>query len=564
MAMFGRRNPLYNRGESALSAPVTTWAGGAIFALVIFIGAPSLHAHAAEVIAQGETALHRGVYEIELRAEEDYGNPHFEVSFRVAFTRPDESTVVADGFYDGDKIFKARAYCDTVGRWSYRTMSNLESLDGRTGYFTVKPSDLPGKLRIHPEDPRQFAYDNGEWFLHIGDTGYRYVSPTEPHWQAYFAQAVEKGATKIRLWFCQGRHDVQNLLTEDRREMNLSYWQEYDRRLFHALEHAPSVQLQLILYGEDGPEVNRYGGGDAAAQAIAAYAQARFSALPNIQWTISNDLFVRDEIDPSNRFHVPIAVIEQIGQDMAAREPWGTLLTNHQRRWSGYAFVESAWSDIITLHDLDQAAGELILSYRPKAERPIVLDEDRYEHWREPENPRYFFRRLMWASLLSGGHATYGGLRTYEPYDSGVSGVQGYFDANRDGKLAGGADDFVHIHRFFADAGLTLVGMEPSDALVGGNPHQVKCIGNGDAYIVYAANPDGATPETDAPRDEKPQVSIHLPDGSYSVRWFNPRTGAWATEDAISGGDSQLLKTHELDEEEEVYGDWVILIRREP
>jgi hypothetical protein len=32
------------------------------------------------------------------------------------------------------------------------------------------------------------------------------------------------------------------------------------------------------------------------------------------------------------------------------------------------------------------------------------------------KNPRYFVRRLMWASLLSGGHATYGGGRTYEAY----------------------------------------------------------------------------------------------------------------------------------------------------
>jgi prepilin-type processing-associated H-X9-DG protein len=192
------------------------------------------------VIGHGETASHRGVYEITFRAEEDHGNPYFDAALRVEFTRPDKSKVVVEGFYDGERTFKARAYCDTTGTW--------------------------------------------------------------------------------------------------------------------------------------------------------------------------------------------------IGSDKAAQ--------------------------------------------------PVVLDEDRYEHWREPENPRYFFRRLMWANLLSGGHATYGGLRTYEPYDGGGGGgVQGYFDANRAGKLAGGADDFVHIHRFFADTGLTLVGMEPADELVGGEPHQVKCIGNGDTYI---------------------------------------------------------------------------------
>jgi hypothetical protein len=148
--------------------------------------------------------------------------------------------------------------------------------------------------------------------------------------------------------------------------------------------------MQLIPYGEDGPELNRYGAGDPAAQLIAAYAQARLSALPNVQWTISNDMLMLREGQPQRPYEVPAAVIDRIGRDMAAREPWGTLLTNHQRRRSGYAFVDSPWSDIITLHDLDQVAGEVILKYRPQAERPVVLDEDRYECYRPPSPSALF------------------------------------------------------------------------------------------------------------------------------------------------------------------------------
>lgn len=119
----------------------------------------------------------------------------------------------------------------------------------------------------------------------------------------------------------------------------------------------------------------------------------------------------------------------------------------------------------------------------------MVHDEDRYELYRAPVDPRYYFRRLMWASLLSGGHATYGGLKTYEPFDGKLQGVQGYFDARERGLLAGGADDFVHIHTFFRDSGLTLVGYQPDDACVGNDPLRVKCIRNGSNYIVYHANP---------------------------------------------------------------------------
>jgi len=132
--------------------------------------------------------------------------------------------------------------------------------------------------------------------------------------------------------------------------------------------------------------------------------------------------------------------IDQIGLAMAKHEPWKTLLTNHQSRFKGYSFSRASWSDIITLENLDQVSGEDILKYRKLGDDPIVLDEDRYEQYRAPEHPRYYFRRLMWASLLSGGSATYGGLRTYEPHDfvpakehhmtnSKGRGVYGYYDA---------------------------------------------------------------------------------------------------------------------------------------
>ncbi len=95
--------------------------------------------------------------------------------------------------------------------------------------------------------------------------------------------------------------------------------------------------------------------------------------------------------------------IDKIGKDMAEREPWGTLITNHQSRFKGYSFINSSWSNIITLETLDQIDGRIIAQYRSKTKAPIVNDEDRYEIYRPPDYPRYYFRRLMWASLLPCG-----------------------------------------------------------------------------------------------------------------------------------------------------------------
>lgn len=238
---------------------------------------------------------------------------------------------------------------------------------------------------------------------------------------------------------------------------------------------------------------------------------------------------------------------------MAAREPWGTLITNHQSRWKGYDFTGAAWSDIITLEDLDQVDGRIFKEYYSKRAVPMVLDEDRYEHWRNPKYDRYYFRRLMWASLLSGGHATYGGLRTYEAYDGDLSGVQGYFDSVTLGKLEHGADDFVHIHKFFRDSELTLVNMKPDDALLGSEPGKSKCMSDNTTFILYLANPDNSKPGEANVSRTTANVTVRLPEGAFTVRWFNPRSGQWTDGGRVSGRKQRLISPDR--------GDWVLLLR---
>jgi hypothetical protein len=499
-------------------------------------------------------AAQRGVYELALEVAGELADP-WAVEFTVSFTRPDGSIVRVDGFYDGGRTFRARAYCDAEGRWMWTSASNAQGLDGRKGMFEVVASKLPGKLRRHPQDPYQFAYDNGDWFLHIGDTGYRYLARSEPMWKQYIDQAAQKGATKIRAWYCESRGGVEALFAEGRRGMDVSYWQEMDRRVAYALQRHPRVMFQLIPYGEDTAELLRYGKDDPMARLVARYAQARLSAFPNVTWCISNDREIVPDGRPVKGRQVPAGIIDRIGRDMAAREPWGTLLTNHQARGTGYAFAGAPWSDIVTLEDIDQVHGKILLDYRARAKVPVINDEDRYELYKSPRDPRYFFRRLMWASLLSGGHATYGGLKTYEAFDGADRGVQGYFDAKKEGKLAGGADDFVHIHRFFSESGLTLVGLKPDDAAAGGDPLRWKCSRDERTVIIYLANPDGRKPESDRPAALAPAVSINLPERDFASRWFSPSTGRFSPEPSptIGGGAVELRAPGG--------GDWVLLLQ---
>jgi len=227
------------------------------------------------------------------------------------------------------------------------------------------------------------------------------------------------------------------------------------------------------------------------------------------------------------------------------------LLTNHQCRFSGYDFCEAEWSDIVTLEDIDQVHGQLILEYRVKANVPVINDEDRYEQYRPPAYPKYFFRRLMWASLLSGGHTTYCGTVTFEAYDGKLRGIQGYYDAAHAGKLEG-FQDFRNLHVFFNDTGLTLVGFEPDDTFVGDRPTHRRCTRTDDTAIIYLANPTGDEPQKDDVSDLVPEVTITV-EGDFVGRWFNPRTGLWHSAAELAAGTHPLVAPDG--------GDWVLLLQ---
>lgn len=477
---------------------------------------------------------------------------------KVSFYQPNGSIVKVDGFYDGANLYKARAYCNQTGMWKWEVHKN-RSFNNENGKFTVIDSNLKGKLKKHPDDPFQFAYDSNDWFLHIGETGYRYLADTEQMWQEYIDQAVMIGITKVRTWFCSSRHNVEALFNDEHTKLNLPYWQEMDKRIAYAFEKYPDVILQLIPFGEDTEELKRYDAGDSTSFVMLQYAQARFSAYPNITWCISNDREIVDNDTPLTGRRITKQNINKIGKDMAEREPWGTLITNHQSRFNGYSFINASWSDIITLEDLDQIDGRIFTQYRSTAQAPIVNDEDRYEIYRNPEHPRYYFRRLMWASLLSGGHATYGGINTYVPFEKdNLKGMQGYFDVG----LTGG-DDFKYISKFFNETGLTLVNMLPDDNLIGNEPQQFKCIHNDSVYIIYLANPDKiGKPEIPVSKSTEirlanesskiPIVTINLPENKFSVKWYNPSTGLWLEADTIKGGLSELKAPDS--------GDWILLL----
>lgn len=501
---------------------------------------------------------HRSFIELEFTTKSISGNPFTDNFLSLSLVSPSNSIVSFDGFFDGENRYKARAYCAEIGIWHWETSSNIASINAQTGSYSVVPSELPGKLRLHSDNQRQFMTDDGNWFLHIGDTAYRYFSPTEPHWQEYLDQANQVGFNKVRMWFCQNRYDIQVLFSEDRKELNMAYWQHIDMRLKYAFEHYPNIQLQIIPFAEDTDELRRYGASDAMSLFIGKYFQARYSAFPNVHWCLSNDrvIYRQDEDTSQLPEHkkvrlIPYDTINKLGQDFYKREPWETLITNHQSRFDGYDFYNEDWSSMSLLGDQDETNGDLILKYRELSEQPTILSEDRYEKYAAPQHPRYYFRRMMWSSLLSGGHATYGGLTTSEPFDGYNNGVQGYQRLAEEGRLVG-ASDFQFITAFFNSTQLDLVEMNPNKDIVGGSASINSCSNGANAIIIYIANPQSQNPGTSDMSGTTPTVLLQLPALDFNLRWYNPRDGSFTQ--------MELLVANTTSVTAPAKGDWVLLL----
>jgi hypothetical protein len=197
-----------------------------------------------------------GILEVELTAQEAYANPYLMMpgddstpGFVVGtFTGPGNETITIDGFwYGGDsgKTWKIRMAPTAVGRWTYTTASADPGLDGKQGAFDSVPSANKGFIRVNPEYPHTFMYDDGTPFLFMGATiGVFYLYPEGIDMRDGTFQAVHDALAaagynnylfstqifKKRGTFVQNEGGF-NFLNNDPDQLNPLYWQWADSRL---------------------------------------------------------------------------------------------------------------------------------------------------------------------------------------------------------------------------------------------------------------------------------------------------------------------------------------------
>ncbi len=538
-----------------------------VLCLILCFGSGPMAASEVNFTQNTQTAKLYSTHEITLRGNELVDNP-FNTLATITFTPPsgDEQAKTVEMFYDGTSVWRGRAYVTETGEWTWRTASADDALlDGREGTFMVADSDLPGMLRKHPENPKHWATERGDWFINLNDTAYKFFSVNEPLWQEYAHDLVTMGITSIRSgalggweWLPEdeGEFGASNYPWDgdDLTRYNLTKFQNTDTRLQWLLNTYPEMYVQLILFGQIDYRTEQ------AAEAWLAlpeevrtntmrYMLARWAAYPNVFWLTVNDLACGDEL-PKNDIYT-----REVGRYFAQNDPWEHLISTSPTRDQEFCFdgeEDADWVSYVHLQGSHESDALWVADY---AHLPmhVFLAEDYYEQEHptlRPRNPAYSQRWLFWSWLLEGGSANYGGRYfVIQPYSTSAE-VPFEFRGVEYGGLVG-LDSVPYIKPYFTDRDIDLTQFTPADEILS-DPNADKVDirmphatvrGDFEEIIIYHPNAANYRRLAELWEAQTPQVDVDLSTAfnRYSVEWYRPVDGASQMGEPVAGGQVQRL-----------------------
>lgn len=250
-------------------------------------------------------------YETTFTSRTVYAHPIRDVVFTVEYVLPGTTQRrVAEAFWDGGSLYRARVALPTPGRWEYRIQSSDPNnlLQGQDGTIEVAPyvgSDAfrtRGWLRVS-ENQRHLVYADGTPFFWLSDTAWE-MPAFSSHEQIapYIADRKAKGFTLTSLvanshqyaypYHIRNRLGEPFLLNNDRSLPNPRYFDHLDAIIDHANAEGLAVAL-VPLWGtfaephrDTSPHTNLYARDEAIT--LAAYVGARYAGH-NVVWIVGGD-----------------------------------------------------------------------------------------------------------------------------------------------------------------------------------------------------------------------------------------------------------------------------------
>lgn len=356
-----------------------------------------------------------GIFEIALNGPTN-GNPFLEVNFSARFTQG-TNFVEANGFYDGDGIYRARFMPEKQGEWHYVTESSSVVLNGKAGKFTVtKPSpENHGTVRV--ANTYHFAYADGSPYEELGTTCYVWEWQPEALQEETLKTLADSPFNKLRMCVFPKRYtwnmnepilypfaskdDFATLTNWDFTQFNVRYFQHLEQRI--ADLQKLGIEADVILFH---PYDEGHWGFDRMPSDVddryLHYIVARLAAYRNVWWSLANEWDFMTEKKESD--------FVRFGEIVSTNDPYHHLLSIHNGQkifnntlpWITHASIQNG-AAVVSVN-----SAEL---YRDAYRKPVVYDEVKYEgniesRWGQLSAEELVFR--FWNATVAGTYCGHG------------------------------------------------------------------------------------------------------------------------------------------------------------
>jgi hypothetical protein len=340
------------------------------------------------------------------------GNPFTDVKFSARFTQGSES-FEANGFYDGDGIYRVRFMPDQQGEWHYVTKSSSPDLNGHSGDFTVTQPSPDNHGPVHVAYTYHFAYADGTPYEEIGTTCYAWIHQSETLQEQTLQTLAAAPFNKLRMCVFPKHYDWNTnepLLypyegtapaTWDFTQFNPQFFQHLEQRVLDLQKLG--IQADIILFH---PYDGGHWGFDRMPSAdddlYLRYVVARLSAYRNVWWSLANEWDLMKEKKESD--------FVRFGEIISTNDPYHHLLSIHNGQkifnntlpWVSHASIQNG------LAVESPASAEL---YRDVYRKPVVYDEVKYEgniprRWGNLSPQEMIFR--FWNGVVAGTYVGHG------------------------------------------------------------------------------------------------------------------------------------------------------------
>lgn len=365
-----------------------------------------------------QTVEQWGVFELALPGPTN-GNPFTDVQFSARFTQGGAG-IQANGFYDGDGLYRVRFMPEKQGEWRYETVSRAPELNGKTGEFMVtKPS--PGNHGpVHVAHTYHFAYADGTPYEELGTTCYAWVH--QPEWleEETLKTLAAAPFNKLRMCVFPKRYlwntnepifyPFEGVPTThwDFTRFNPEFFRHFEQRILDLQKLG--IEADIILF-------HPYDGGHWGFDRMPAdaddrylhYVVARFAAYRNVWWSLANEWDFMKEKKESD--------FVRFGEMVSHDDPYHHLLSIHNGSKifnDTLPFITHASIQNGSAVE-DPGRAEL---YRDVYRKPVVYDEVKYEgniqsRWGQLSAEELVFR--FWNATVAGTYCGHG--ETYQSDD---------------------------------------------------------------------------------------------------------------------------------------------------